>query len=109
MSDATISSILSQIRSLRSDAGFAPVTPEKGTTGAVSGGFGDSLRQAIAKVDGDQLQAQGLAQRFEVGDPSVTLTKVMLAQQSAQLSFRATVEARNRLVQAYQDIMNMPL
>jgi flagellar hook-basal body complex protein FliE len=112
VSDATISSILSQIRNLRSEAAFQPAAPEKGSaTGAAggSGGFGDSLRQAIAKVDGDQLQAQGLAQRFELGDPSVTLTKVMLAQQSAQLSFRATVEARNRLVQAYQDIMNMPL
>ncbi len=109
MSDAAISSILSQIRSLQSQAAFKPAGEQVAPVAGNGGGFGDSLRQALAKVDGEQRNAQQLAQRFELGDPNVPLTRVMLAQQSAQLSFRATVEARNRLVQAYQDVMNMPL
>ena len=73
------------------------------------GGFGESLRKAISQIDNDQKQAQNLATRFELGDPDASLTKVMMAQQTAQLSFRATVEMRNRIVQAYQDVMNMPM
>jgi flagellar hook-basal body complex protein FliE len=44
-----------------------------------------------------------------MGDPNVDLVRVMLASQQSSVSFRATVEVRNRLVQAYQDVMNMPL
>ncbi|WP_369010220.1 flagellar hook-basal body complex protein FliE [Enterobacter hormaechei] len=44
-----------------------------------------------------------------MGDPSADLAKVMVASQQSQIAFRATVEVRNRLVQAYQDVMNMPL
>lgn len=109
MSDATISSILSQIRNLQQQAAIRSEASEKPAAVGAPGGFGESLRQAVAKVDGDQKQAQDLARRFELGDTDATLTRVMLAQQTAQLSFRATVEARNRLVQAYQDVMNMPL
>ncbi|HEX4480751.1 MAG TPA: flagellar hook-basal body complex protein FliE [Rudaea sp.] len=108
MSDATISSILSQIRGMQAQTAFRPSTSEA-VESTPSSGFGESLRQAISKIDDDQKQAQGLAQRFELGDPDASLTKVMLAQQSAQLSFRATVEMRNRIVQAYQDVMNMPM
>jgi len=109
MSDVAISSILSQIRSLQSQATARPVASEKIVPAAASGGFGESLRNAISKVNDEQQKAQGLARSFELGDPDASLTRVMLAQQSAQLSFRATVEMRNRLVQAYQDVMNMPL
>jgi len=44
-----------------------------------------------------------------MGDPNAGLAKVMMAAQQSQVAFRATVEVRNRLVQAYQDVMNMPL
>jgi flagellar hook-basal body complex protein FliE len=107
MSDATISSILSQIRSMQAQTSFRPASEAVEST--QSGGFSDSLKKAIQSIDNDQKQAQNLATRFELGDPDASLTKVMLAQQTAQLSFRATVEMRNKLVQAYQDVMNMPL
>jgi flagellar hook-basal body complex protein FliE len=108
MSDATISSILSQIRGMQAQTALRPSASEA-VESTQNGGFGESLRKAISQIDNDQKQAQGLAQRFEMGDPDASLTKVMLAQQSAQLSFRATVEMRNRIVQAYQDVMNMPM
>ena len=44
-----------------------------------------------------------------MGDPNADLAKVMVAAQHSQIAFKATVEIRNRLVQAYQDVMNMPL
>jgi flagellar hook-basal body complex protein FliE len=44
-----------------------------------------------------------------MGDPRADLARVMVAMQQSQVAFRATVEVRNRLVQAYQDVMNMPI
>ena len=61
------------------------------------------LRSAKAATDAKRAKA------FEMGDPSADLAKVMVASQQSQIAFRATVEVRNRLVQAYQDVMNMPL
>ena len=53
---------------------------------------------------------QSLEDRFfELGDPRADLARVMVAMQQSQVAFRATVEVRNRLVQAYQDVMNMPI
>jgi flagellar hook-basal body complex protein FliE len=50
-----------------------------------------------------------MATRFERGVPGVELSQVMLESQKASVAFRATVEVRNRLVSAYQEIMNMPI
>ena len=61
-------------------------------------------------AEGQAQQTSGaLAAAFERGDPNADLARVMVASQQSQLAFRATVEVRNRLVQAYQDVMNMPL
>ena len=60
-------------------------------------------------IDREQNESAALAKAFEMGDPNVDLVRVMLASQQSSVSFRATVEVRNRLVQAYQDVMNMPL
>ncbi len=49
------------------------------------------------------------AARFERGEPGLELSQVMLEANKAQVAFRATVEVRNRLVNAYQEIMNMPI
>lgn len=106
MSDA-IASILSQIRSYEAQAGAtrAPVAPPP--TGAA--GFGETLQRAVKGVNETQAEATRLATAFELGDPSADLARVMIASQQSQVAFRATVEVRNRLVQAYQDVMNMPM
>lgn len=118
MSDA-IASILSQIRSMQAQSqafargveGAAPAAPA--LPGAVPAGdrvsFTDALKTALARVNESQQQASRLRTAFELGDPKVDLTRAMLAGQEAQIAFRATVEVRNRLVQAYQEVMNMPI
>lgn len=118
MTDA-ISSILSQIRAhemqSRGPLGDAPASNAIGTgaiggsTGAKSVGFEQTLSNAIDKVSQTQANAGNLQQAFEMGDPRADLARVMVAMQQSQVAFRATVEVRNRLVQAYQDVMNMPI
>jgi flagellar hook-basal body complex protein FliE len=72
-------------------------------------GFKNALTEALAKVNDAQMQAGEMSDKVMKGDPSVTLAQAMLANQKASVAFEATVQVRNRLVQAYQDIMNMPI
>lgn len=122
MTDA-ISSILSQIRAhemrTRGATGDAPAGNAigplgNGTIGGVNGatsapGFQQTLARAVEQVNQTQANASSLQQAFEMGDPRADLARVMVAMQQSQVAFRATVEVRNRLVQAYQDVMNMPI
>lgn len=118
MTDA-ISSILSQIRAhemrARGAIADAPagnaINPAGSTVGgpASPSGFQQTLANAVDKVNQAQVEAGSLQQAFELGDPRADLARVMVAMQQSQVAFRATVEVRNRLVQAYQDVMNMPV
>lgn len=113
MTDA-ISSILSQIRAhetrARADVPASNAIGGIGGVGATAApGFQQTLTNAIDKVSQTQATAGSLQQAFELGDPRADLARVMVAMQQSQVAFRATVEVRNRLVQAYQDVMNMPI
>lgn len=71
--------------------------------------FSQMLGQAVDKVNGTQQVATEMATAFEVGQSGVDLTDVMIASQKASVSFQAMTQVRNKLVQAYQDIMQMPV
>ncbi|AWH49528.1 flagellar hook-basal body complex protein FliE [Stenotrophomonas sp. SAU14A_NAIMI4_5] len=119
----SVTSILSQIRSYQTQMGqpatlnpLAEAPRSNALPGAVldasqvqPASFTDTLRGAIAGVNDAQQKSGALAKAFELGEPGADLAKVMVASQQSQIAFRATVEVRNRLVQAYQDVMNMPL
>ena len=72
-------------------------------------GFGDMLSQAVDKVNDLQSTANDLRTAYEQGDPNVDITRVMIAGQKATVSFEALTQVRNRVVKAYEDIMNMPV
>ena len=71
--------------------------------------FGQLLKQAINLVNNQQGQANDLRTRYELGDPDVDLVNVMIASQKASVAFEATAQVRNKLVNAYQEIMRMPI
>ena len=103
MSSIEISRVLSEMRALaaRSQGAAAPVQE-------VGGGFGNLLKRSIDAVDAQRHEASRLAEGFEVG-ATTDLASVMIASQKANLSFQAMVTVRNRLVEAYKDVMNMPI
>jgi flagellar hook-basal body complex protein FliE len=72
-------------------------------------GFGELLKASMDAVNQAQTSAQDMASALERGDANVSLPEVMIALQKASLSFQAMTEVRNRLVNAYQEIMNMPI
>ena len=115
MSQMEIDRVLQTIRSF-STQGAAGVggIGQSGGAGAASGTNGVSefsklLQKGIDSVNETQQSAANLSTAFEKGVPGVELPQVMLQMEKASVSFRALTEVRNRLVSAYQEIMNMPL
>lgn len=80
-----------------------------GAQGSDRTGFADMLKNAVDSVNETQMQSSSLQRAFEMGDPEVDITQVMIQMQKASVSFEAMTQVRNRLVSAYQDIMNMPI
>jgi len=102
--------VLSQIRAMQTQrpaAGAGAVSGADNGTGAAN--FSDAMKSALNSVNASQQSAADLAKRFELGDDRVDLAQTMIAGAKAQVQFRAAVEVRNRMVSAYQDIMNMPI
>ena len=69
--------------------------------------FAQVLRKSIDQVNQTQQQAETMAANFAAGDNSENLHEVMVSLQKANLSFQQMVQVRNKLVSAYNDIMNM--
>ncbi len=81
-----------------------------GATGAAatpSVSFADALKNSIDQVNKVQNDAQQLGNRFIQGDDKISLSDVMISTQKANISLQASVQVRNKLVAAYNDIMNM--
>ncbi len=74
---------------------------------AAQGDFASAMTQALGDVSRTQLEAQRLQREVTLDNPTVSLEETMMAMQKAQLGFQATLAVRNRLVQAYTDVMNM--
>jgi flagellar hook-basal body complex protein FliE len=108
MSQMEIDRVLAQIRSLSTQIRPEAPAAAPNATGGV-GEFANILRQGLDQVNSSQQKASALADAFERGTPGVELPQVMLELQKASVSFHALTEVRNRLISAYQDIMNMPL
>jgi flagellar hook-basal body complex protein FliE len=104
-----IDDLLAQLRATAALAGARPAETAARPGAAPGAEFGAALRAALDQVNGSQQQALGLARDFETGKANVSLHEVMLAMQKANIAFQGTVQVRNRLVAAYQDIMNMQI
>ena len=111
MSNMEIDRVLAQIRSVSQGGGVGGIGGPRGTgaPGAVDNGFAKLLKQGLDSVNQVQNKATTLASQFERGVPGVELPQVMLEMQKANVSFRALAEVRNKFVDAYREIMNMPL
>jgi flagellar hook-basal body complex protein FliE len=101
-----IEGMISQLRAaaMRPEGNVGPVRTEK-VAGKVD--FADALKASLDQVSDTQNKAEAMTQRFALGDDSVNLSDVMISMQKASISFQATVQVRNKVVSAYQEIMNM--
>ncbi|ACT47835.1 flagellar hook-basal body complex protein FliE [Methylotenera mobilis] len=110
---STIESMLAQMRAAaqrpqaESIANLASPIGANKSTGKVD--FADALKASLDQVNQVQKSAETLGKNFALGDDSVSLSDVMIAGQKANISFQATIQVRNKLVSAYQDIMSMQI
>ena len=78
------------------------------TTGAAAGGsFQAAMAQALQSVSAAQHGAEALQREVQLDNPTVSIEQTMVAMQKAQIGFQATLQVRNKMVQAYSDIMSM--
>ncbi len=99
--------LLSQMQALESMAQGQSIKLEQMPDESRS--FGTMMQQAINQVNETQMHAGKLSSAFEMGDSQVDLSEVMIAVQKSRISFQALTEVRNKLLTAYQDVMNMPV
>jgi flagellar hook-basal body complex protein FliE len=78
-------------------------------TPASNPGLGEMMGNAINQVNATQKHAGSLSTRYTQGDPNIDLPEVMVAMQKSSVSFQAMSQVRNKLLEAYKDIMNMPV
>ncbi len=105
MSNSSIDQILAQMRTMAAQASGETVAKPQ----ADSAEFGNLLKASIDKVNESQQESGALKQAFETGESDVDLAEVMVAIQKSSVSFEAMVQVRNKLVDAYKEVMNMPM
>ncbi len=90
-------------------AGLRPdgVPLARGAEAAAGASFQSAMAEALKSVSRAQTDAQTLQRELQLDNPGVSLEQTMVAMQKAQLGFQATLQVRNRLVQAYSEVMNM--
>lgn len=106
MSSVQMTQMLAEMQRLAAASGAQGA---ESANAADATGFADLLKASIDGVNKSQAAATEMAAALERGDANVGLPEVMIALQKASLSFQAMTEVRNRLVTAYQEIMNMPM
>jgi flagellar hook-basal body complex protein FliE len=89
----------------------APAASSAVTAGKAAGGvdFIASLDSALKNVSSNQRASSELQRQFQLENPNVSLEETMIAMNKSSISFQAAVQVRNRLVQAYESVMNMPV
>ena len=118
-SQSNIQSMLQTLRSYQSQAAGGMDGDGNKVGGGLNGlngsqapqgpsGFGDLVRQTVDKVNANQMQASKISSAYERGE-GVPLTDVVLSLQKSSLSFEATLQVRNKVLKAYEDILNMPV
>ena len=96
------------LSALRTTAAQAAGKPAADNTPAAGGAdFAQILQSSIDKVNQTQQGANQMAEKLAAGDTSQNLHEVMIALQTASVSFQEMVKVRNKLVTAYQDVMNI--
>jgi len=105
-SNANIQAMLATLRAHQAQAagGAAALEP----TATEKPDFGESVKSLLSQVNEAQVKARNMAEAYERGE-DVPLTDVVLAMQKSSLSFEATLQVRNKVLKAYEEIMNMPV
>jgi flagellar hook-basal body complex protein FliE len=107
--DIKAQNLFNELQSLASQA--QSINPETTAIQGNSSGknFAEMLSSAIDNVNSMQRFSKEQAMKFELGDPNLSLAEVMIAKEKAGIAFEATVQVRNKVLEAYKEIINLPV
>ncbi len=103
MSEMNVNQVLAQMRTMSTEAASKPAEVDNDSN------FAALLKQSIDNVNETQHVAKKMASDFETGESDAGLAEVMVSLQKASVSFQAMVQVRNKLTDAYKEVMNMPM
>ena len=106
MIDADFSNMLVQMRALSDKIGPS-VSDKLPETARVD--FSEVFKQSVDAVNKAQMNAVEMKRAFQTGEEGIELPQVMVALEKSSISFEAMNQVRNKLLNAYQEIMNMPV
>ena len=104
MNEINTDNLLAQMRVMAAQAQGGTVAEKTPTAD-----FGGLLKQSIDQVNEMQQQSRNAKEAFQAGVGDMSLAEVMLTSEKAGIAFQAVLQVRNKVIQAYQDVINMPL
>lgn len=102
-----IEAMMAQLKAAAARANPASENPLQARQASGAVDFQSALKSSLDQVNSMQNQSKDMAQRFESGDTTVSLSDAMISLQKSSIAFQQTVQVRNKLVEAYQNIMSM--
>lgn len=113
MSSMDVNQVLAQMRAMQASAAGKALSANTASAEQIQAtgraDFSQVMQQTVDKVNANQAASSALQTAYVAGSDQVDLPEVMMAVQEASISFQAVTQVRNRLLSAYQDVMNMPL
>lgn len=107
MAISSIESVLQQMRAISQATQAGERSNAVSGSEAAGGGFAGELKKSLERISDAQQQASSQAKAFELGKPGVALNDVMVDLQKASIGFQMGLQVRNKVVEAYKEIMNM--
>lgn len=98
--------VLARSAALQDVRAASATPPAQGPANVPAAGFADTLTNALQQVNSVQQRSSDMQVAYERGQVT-DIAEVMLARQEAGVAFEATLQVRNKLLTAYQDIMRM--
>jgi len=107
MDSPAIQSTVQHLQNLASEAAGEGQRARRLSTTVGEGGFAEELHFSLVRINELQQAARAKGMALQAGDPNVSLNEVMVDSQKASVAFQMGVQVRNRLINAYKEIMNM--
>jgi len=109
MNSVNMNKALMEMQRMAAQSKMEPVQTNRVPDEGSPQNFSELLKTAVDGVNEAQKLSGSLKKSYEMGDPNVDLPQVMMASQKAGVAFKGMLEVRNHLLQAYKDVMSMPV
>lgn len=109
ISKVDISATLEKIRALTGQGNVSGESKVFNTTSTSFDQIMSVAKSALSDVNNTQFETEALKTSYLSGDPTVSISQVMMSTMKSKLAFEGLLVVRNKLLESYKEIMNMPV